>query len=54
MRKITLNPRIGPNGSSTIDFANDWIVVREADKVEELKASRLDEEWEAWFNQPSK
>ena len=42
MRKISLNPRIGPNGSSTIDFVNDWIVVKDNNGLQEFKADRFD------------
>jgi hypothetical protein len=41
MRKITLNPRFGSNGLNYVDFENTWIIVKDGDKVEELKASRI-------------
>lgn len=40
MRKITLNPRFGSNGPNYIDFENTWIIIKDGDTVEELKATR--------------
>jgi hypothetical protein len=41
MRKITLNPRFGSNRLNYVDFDNTWIIVKDDDKVEEFKASRI-------------
>jgi hypothetical protein len=42
MRKITLNPRFGLNTPlAYMDFENTWIIVKDGDKVEEFKASRI-------------
>lgn len=40
MRKITLNPRIG--NSSSFDWKNDWIVIKENDQLKEFSAPRKD------------
>ena len=37
MRKITLNPRFGSSTLNYIDFKNDWIIVKDGDKLEEFK-----------------
>ncbi len=40
MRKITLNPRIAD--STSFDWNNDWIVIKENDQLNEFSAPRKD------------
>jgi len=46
MRKITLNPRIAD--STSFDWKNDWIVIKEDDQLKEFSAPRKDNLYRAY------
>ena len=46
MRKITLNPKIG--NTSTFDWNNDWIVIKENDQLKELSAPKKDNSYRGY------
>lgn len=45
MRKITLNPRIGDQYPTTVDWKNDWVVIKENDQIKEFSAPKKDDEY---------
>jgi len=49
MRKITLNPRIAD--STSFDWNNDWIVIKENDQLNEFSAPRKDNPYRGYTRQ---
>ena len=52
MRKITLNPRIGNH--STVDFNNNWIVVKSEDQIHEFSAPRREDDYRGFTEEQRK
>ena len=52
MRKITLNPKF--ENSSSFDWNNEWIVIKENDQLKEFSAPKRDDEYRRYTEEQRK